>query len=226
MKKLGIVVAMNKEFDSLGALLGTPVKTESIIGVNFLMYASRHYDIIVAHCGIGEIYAASATALLISSYGAEEIINYGFVGALSDKYKVFDILAVRDVVHYDMDLTAFGNALGQYDDRPHEAWDADRALTARLTGGYSLPFERIASADKFVRFKTAKQNLAELFGAEMCDMESAGVAVVASRANVPFASIKLIVDGIEGDSHASFEVNAKKGAEVLARIIQRYIEGE
>ncbi|NCA66523.1 MAG: 5'-methylthioadenosine/S-adenosylhomocysteine nucleosidase [Clostridia bacterium] len=223
MSKIGIIIAMNKEFDSLSALVGEPLLKEQFAGIDFSSYSINNHTVILARCGIGEIYASTAATLLIYLYGAEELLNYGFVGALSDKYKIFDILAVKDVVHYDMDLTAFGNKPGQYDDRDDELWQADEALTSRIIGSRTITAERIASADKFVRLTEAKLTIGKMFSAEMCDMESAGIAIIANRSKIPFASLKLIVDGVDGDSHAAFEVNAKKGASALAEILFDYL---
>lgn len=223
MKKIGIVIAMSKEFDSLDKLLGQPQNKKSIIGIDFSEYQLKNCTAIVARCGIGEIYATSATTVLVANYQVEILINYGFVGALSDKYKIFDMVAVSDIIHYDMDLSAFGNQIGQYDDQKDAYWTTNKELTSQLIATRSIPSERIASADKFVRFTEAKLNIAKLFTAEICDMESAGIAIVANKANIPFASIKLIVDGVSGDSHAEFEANAQKGALCLAEIVYNYI---
>lgn len=222
MKTVGIIIAMGKEYCSLEKLLEKPLKTENVVGITISTHRLKNKTAVIARCGIGEIYAATAATILTVNYKVDELINYGFVGALSDKYKIFDMLAVGDVVHYDMDLTAFGNPLGQYDDKKEIYWRADNALTSALIKN-KFPVERIASADKFVRSIETKLNIAKIFCAEMCDMESAGIAVVANKANVPFASIKLIVDGVTGDCYSEFEENAKKGAECLAKIVYEYL---
>lgn len=226
MRKIGIVVAMSKEYDSLAELL--PSQSSKVIysGIEFSIYNINDCEIIIARCGIGEIYAASATSLLVCLFGADELINYGFAGALNGDHKLFDVLAIRDIVHYDMDLTAFGNKIGQYDDRDSELWLCDEELTTKLLGSKGAEFVRIASADKFIKNSADKKKIASSFGAALCDMESAGIAVVANKSGVPFASIKLVVDGVEGDSSVAFEENAKNGATSLAKIIYNYITAE
>ncbi len=223
MKRIGIVIALGKEFDALEKLLGKPDKKQKMVGAEFSEYTTEKNFVVVARCGIGEIYAAAATAALITKYRVKILLNYGFAGALSDKHNIFDLIAVDDIVHYDMDLTAFGNAPGQYDDKVSAYWKTDEKLTCELLNGKNLPFARIASADRFVRHTETKLALGKLFSADLCDMESAAVAIVAERAGIPFASLKLIVDGITGDSLAEFEENAKKGALGAAEIVYEFL---
>jgi len=223
MANTGIIIAMSKEFDSLESLLGKPETIDVQLGINVSSYGVGHGKVYVARCGIGEIYAAAAAALLISKYSVDEILNYGFAGALNGKYGFFDIISVKEVIHYDMDLTAFGNKIGQYDDRESELWSTDESLTSALISGGDFPSARIASADKFVRYREEKLALSEKYGADICDMESAGIAVVSNKAGIPFASIKLIADGIDGDSGEEFMRNADKGAGQLAEVVYRYL---
>lgn len=224
MKRIGMVIALGKEFDALEELLGNPEKKHSMLGIEFSEYRLGDKFFVVARCGIGEIYATMACSVLVVKYRVKALLNYGFAGALSDKYGIFDMVAVRDVVHYDMDLTAFGNALGQYDDRESEYWQADSALTAAILKERMIPSARIASADKFVRLTENKLALSKQFSADLCDMESAAVAIAAHKARIPFVSIKLIVDGIGGDSLLEFEENAKRGALCLAEIFYDFIK--
>ena len=55
-----------------------------------------------------------------------------------------------------------------------------------------------ASADKFVADPEAKRELHRKYGASICDMESAAIALTAYRAGVPALLIKTVSDAVEG----------------------------
>jgi adenosylhomocysteine nucleosidase len=70
---------------------------------------------------------------------------------------------------------------------------------------------RCASADKFVDDAEQKSKLAKDFGAEICDMESAGILFTSKMNNVPCLLVKCISDSLTGGS-GEYAQNAKKAA--------------
>lgn len=220
MKKIGIVVAMNRE-SGLLELFKDHTK-ESLCGIDFYSFMAKGNKIVLTTCGIGEINASSATAILIVHYGVSEIINYGFVGSLKHDLPVNVVVGVTSVVHTDMDLTAFGNQLGQYDERKELDFVPDEKLTRAILGE-DVYMGRLASADKFISDGNVKLNIAKSFSADICDMEGAGISVCCERAKVPFALIKVVADGIENDCTQTFFENSTFGVDGAIRKIAEYI---
>ena len=208
--RIGFVVAMDAEYvpflEGLGALLETTV----VVGVEFCKYDYHGKTIFLAKCGIGEIAASTATALLIGHFGCERIVNFGLVGSLRPDLKGGSILLVGDVVHYDCDVTAFGHALGAPVDMSSPFIHSDLDMIARLftdTPAGVLPVVRLASGDKFVADSAFSNKIRSDFSADICDMEGAGIAIVCARAGVPFTMIKLVSDGADEAATGDFAVS-------------------
>ncbi len=220
MRKIGIVVAMNRESALLEIFKS--YTEEKFCGIPFYIFKAENNTIVLTTCGIGEVAAASATSILISHYGVEEIINYGFVGSLKHDLPINAVIGVNSVIHTDVDLTAFGSALGQYDGRNEVDFKPNATLTENILGKNSH-FGRLASADKFISDGKRKAAIAKDFSADICDMEGAGIAVVCTRSEIPFALIKVVVDGIEDDCTQTFETNSVFGVDGAIKKIAEYI---
>lgn len=220
MKTIGIVVAMNRE----SALLELfKARTEErICGIPFHIFDAKNNKIVLTTCGVGEVSAASATSILICHYGAEEIINYGFVGSLKHDLPINAVVGVNSVIHTDVDLTAFGSKLGQYDGRDEVDFKPSIGLIKNILGE-NIHLVRLASADKFISDGKKKAAIAKEFSADICDMEGAGIAVVCTRSQIPFAFVKVVVDGLEDDCTQTFEANSIFGVDGAIKKIAEYI---
>lgn len=215
--KIGFVVAMENEYEPFLHSLGELVLSERVAGMEFCVYSDNNREVVLAKCGIGEIAAAAATALLVGKYACQYIFNFGLVGSL-DGRQARSLVAVRDVVHYDSDLTAFGHPLGAPNDLPSPFIAADNALLAKLTK-QGIAAVRLASGDKFIADERLKNKIKSDFSANICDMEGAAVALTAARAGVPFTMIKLVSDGAGESAAESFEANKAKGFSFALSIV-------
>ena len=194
--RFGYLVAMESEYLPFLHKLGSEVGSEVVSGIDFVTFSSDCGEVVLAKSGIGEIAAASATALLIGHFGCGFIVNFGLVGALSP-LAVGSIVVVNDVVLYDCDLTPFGSPLGQPAglDRVAFPLRGVDGFNCGLSNGF--PSVRLASGDKFVADSKLKEWIRSEFSADICDMEGAGVAIAAYRAGVPCTMIKLVSDGAD-----------------------------
>ena len=205
---IGFVVAMDSEYvpflDKLGELLDAQV----VSGIEFCRYACAGKNVFLAKCGIGEIASSAATALLIGKCECSYIINFGLVGTFRPEYRGA-LVAVKDVVHYDFDLTAFGQVRGCPADFDDPFFAANGDALARLSR-YDLPVVRLASADRFVSDPDISAKIASDFSADICDMEGAGIALTCARAGVGFNMIKLISDGADSCALEDFAESKKR----------------
>ena len=202
--KIGFLVAMESEYAPFLSELGKCVRSEVICGIEFCTYESNGNEIILGKCGIGELAAASTAALLIGRFGCDRIVNYGLVGSLDGK-EVGTLVAVRDVVYYDFDLSPFGRPVGMPADIDLVYIPADLSV---LQGELrNLPALRLASGDKFVSDVAFKDRLVREFSANICDMEGAGIAITCTRAHVPFTMIKLVSDAADDAAVETFSAS-------------------
>lgn len=203
--RIGFVIAMDEEYAPFLSVLGEAVSKDTFCGVSFEVFSRGDREVVLAKSGIGEIVSSAVTALLIDHFHCDFVANFGFVGALGE-IPPATLVAVKDVVHYDADLTAFGRPLGApagFDD-PYFSADT-RALALFAEEG--LPVCRLASGDKFISDPSLKSDLRSCFAADICDMEGAGIALTCARSGVPFAMLKLVSDGAGNDAASEFTVN-------------------
>lgn len=227
MKKIGIIAAMTVEFERILRTLCNGLTAEKRDCFDVYCGKRTQNTIYVVKSGIGEIGAAAATQFLISAYKVDVILNYGFVGALSEELKFRQIVAVDKVVHYDFDTSAIDNVeAGRYPEFPDAKILCDEnLLKTACEVCYGLSRRTIASADKFVSDNALKQRLIDEFDAEICDMESAGIVITAKRNGVPALLLKVVSDNADGNSPITFAEIAYGGslecADILGKVIDK-----
>lgn len=223
MKTIGMLVAV--EMGAVLARYGTARCVEERCGFAVHLYDMDGYRLCVVHSGAGEIAAAAAAALLLDRYGAELIVNFGVVGGLTPEMARTKTCVVEKVVHYDFDTSAYdGTKPGQYAELPDEFIPLDAGLIDRAVA-LDPTLRRVicASGDKFVDRPEAKRALHERFGAEICEMEAAAVALTCHRAHVPCLLIKTVSDGLLGGAEefgAALEATSAQALAVADRIIR------
>ena len=221
-KNIGMLVAV--EMESIFSRYGTPGETEHRAGFDVYVYDNDTYCLFVVHSGIGEIAAAAATALLIDRYEVEMLVNFGVVGGLTETMTLTKTCVIRDVVHYDFDLSGIDAVLpAQYPGFDGIRIPADEALMQKaLRICPDLLPVTCASADKFVGNPEDKQRLHTLYGADICEMESAAVLLTCLRSGVPCLLIKAVSDGLTGGG-AEYYAELQKAAALCLEVTDRII---
>ena len=216
----------------MGAVLeryGTARSVEQRCGFAVHCYDMDGYRLCVVHSGAGEIAAAAATALLLDRYEAGLIVNFGVVGGLTPEMAQTKTCVVEKVVHYDFDTSAYdGTKPGQYSEFEDEFIPLDTSLVDKAAA-IDPTLKRVicASGDKFVDAPEAKTALHERFGAEICEMEAAAVALTCRRAGVPCLLIKTVSDGLLGGAEefgAALEKTSAQALSVADRIIREALQ--
>lgn len=194
---IGIFTAMQKEAVSF---LNDEVAVEKKGEFSFYRFTLGGNDAVLC-CPpyVGEIAASAATQLLITAYHVDVVINFGVVGALTADVAVRDFVYVRDVVHYDMDTSCIEDEpVGRYSCFDDIAVKTNEFLLNKAISAKAYPLARCASADKFVDDVEKKEKLHSDFGADICDMESAGVLFTCNFNHVPCLLVKCISDSVFG----------------------------
>ena len=200
IKTIGMVVAMDKEITPFLSTVGESVGTQTKGGFTVYGYKLEDKTVYLIKSGIGEIYAAAATQVLIGEFGAEVVLNFGVCGALTKDIGVCDTVIVKGVVHYDFDLTGIDDVvIGQYPGYETPIIETTKEFIEISKKAMPNAKEVIcASADKFVSDKDIKIRLNTEFGAEVCDMECAAVLLTCNLHGVPTLIIKAVSDGEGG----------------------------
>lgn len=172
---------------------GRPLKDK----MGTVLYQSESCQLYALRCGVGEIYAASATQYLIDKYRVAAILNYGVVGGCTNDLRSGEPCVVAKVVHYQYDLFDVDNVpAGRYMEYPDRLIPVPPALAELV----SAELRRVvcASGDKFIGDAAEKSWLHNEFGADVCDMEAAGILLTCDRNRVPCLIIKAVADSLSG----------------------------
>ena len=219
--KIGIFTAMEKEAVSF---LNGATKTMDGSFAIYNFQLGKHDAVLCVPATVGEIAASASCQLLISKYNVDLILNFGVVGALTEQMSVCSTVLVKDVVHYDMDVSAIDNIpVGCYGCFEDIAVATDAKLLAKALEIQNMPVVRCASADKFVDDATAKSALNTNFGADICDMESAGILFACRFNNVPCLLVKCISDSLFG-GHAEYRLTTSQVTKGFLDLATKIVE--
>ena len=164
MNRLGIVTGMRSETACL----------ESVPN-----HINDKYNL--SFCAGGSPGRAYAGAEYLLRHGADALVSFGIAGALAPTLTTGQIILAKNVI----DGTG-----KQY--QTDEAWH--HTLTEALAPNVNFTCGAIATMEKAAATPSEKAALFARTGALAVDMESSGVAAVATRHNIPFIAIRSIAD--------------------------------
>jgi len=218
--KLGLVIADDMEF--------APIEQKSKLynGETFTLGGDKAVkfetvcgNIIVAVlCGTGKVNAAGATATLICKERPDCIINLGLSGAIKGVYKN-DIVICDKLLEHDFDLSPLGYEVGVKPQKTY-VYEADKDLFDRFTNKFSaIKPCTFVTGDMFVSSKEKKEYIINKFGGGCCDMESAAVASVCYKMEVPFISIRKLSDDADEEAADTYRESNNLKEDVLINMI-------
>lgn len=226
MKKIGIIVAMKSEFEALYNKIGTKVETINSGIREIYHYKRNDLDIYVTDTAEGEIAASSMTQYLITKFDVKMILNFGLCGSLNPNYQCKDLVVVKELVHYQFDISELDSSLiaGQYPGEETNIFVTNDILRSKLHNIQNIPEVRVASGDKFVGSESAKNYLINNFNADICEMESAGIIITSRANNIPCLLIKCISDNASEDAHIEFRDIINDGITQYVDLIIRFLD--
>lgn len=222
MKRIGMIVAV--EMNAVLSRYGTPEGEITENGFRVLTYRNESYTLYVLNCGVGEIAAAAGTQFLICRFHVDMILNFGIVGGLTQEMSHTRVCLVGRVVHYDIDTSAVdGIEPGRYLDYPDVYIPADETLLEKaLAFSPGLKVATCASGDKFIADPEKKAELVRLYGADICEMEAAGIFLTCRRSGVPFLSVKAVADCVD-DGDDGYWDKKQSSSELCLSVADRLI---
>lgn len=174
---IGILIADENEINSF------PFEIKEKKKINQFNFTIFNNDVVAVHSGIGIANAAAATQELISSFNVKEIINYGAVGANKNLH-IYDIVTPEKIFFHDVTTPWYKR--GQ---TPGEKEYYKNALSSKNNNN-------LASGSSFVTDHEEIQSIKEELDADIFDMETAAIAQIADKNNVPLKVIKVVSDSI------------------------------
>jgi adenosylhomocysteine nucleosidase len=171
---VGVVAALASEARALGPSMprgGHPPLSElAVLGAGSLLALS----------GIGRAAAAAAAQALVDA-GVSALMTFGMAGGLDPALKPGSVVVPCELISSGGDRFAANRAWRE------QVVAEVRALRAVSEGNLLTSTHAIETpADKAAAFRTT--------GAVAVDMESAAVAEIAAKHNLPFIAVRVIVD--------------------------------
>lgn len=223
MKIIGMLVAV--EIQSVLKRYGAKlVEGKETAGYQVLEYETDQYRMVILNCGPGEIAAASGTQFLISEYHVDVVINFGVVGGLTKEMSKTKVCIVEKVVHYDFDTSAADHTeVGRYLQYSDIFIPTTQSLHDKASDIHpELVSVVCASGDRFIADPKQKRKMHEMFGADICEMEAAGIVLTCHRNQMPCMLIKCVSDGIEG-GFEEFQETVNGAADLCLEVVEKIV---
>jgi adenosylhomocysteine nucleosidase len=213
----GIIGAMGPEVAELKSHM-TGVQETTLAGMTFWAGHLGGRPVVLLQCGIGKVNAAVGCALLIQNFHPQRIVNTGSAGGLLPGQVFGDVVISTEVLHHDVDVTAFGYQMGQVPGQPPR-YEADANLIAltdeclvALKAVGKLPTTLghtkglVGSGDIFVCTPEVIERLRKSFPT-LCavEMESAAIAQTCQLFHTPFVIIRALSDIAGQESPMKFD---------------------
>jgi len=193
--KIGIVIAMDKEFDRIRSLIDGTTQTQRG-AMTFITGRMGRNEVVMTQCGIGKVNAAMGATLLAYGFAPDVIVSTGVAGGASTQLNVQEVVVSTATCYHDVycgeELT-----YGQIPQMPAR-FAADSALVEKavaIGGDTKITPGLIVTGDWFVDSREKMRGIVERFPDAMAvDMESAAIAQVCFRHGIKFISFRIISD--------------------------------
>ena len=219
---------MEEEIELLKLKLHDP-EIYSRGGNTFYSGKLNHSRIVLLKCGIGKVNAAIGTTIMITRYDPMCIINTGSAGAVFRDLKIGDIVISSDVVHHDVDVTAFGYEFGQIPQLPHSFLPHEDLVSLAGNAGKNLDginvrLAGIATGDSFMNDPEKINIIRKRFPAVAAvEMEAAAIAQTCHQFLKPFVIIRSISDNADNGAGISFNSFIQTAADNSAKLVLEII---
>lgn len=227
---IAIIGAMEQEVAILKDNIEN-LETTKIANYEYYSGKLKGTDVVLVQSGIGKVASTVATTLLINNFNPDYVINTGSAGGFDPDLKVGDIAVGDELVHHDVDVTAFNYEFGQVPNMPAR-FKADEKLVEIVTGLISdmtditCKVGLIATGDSFMcdpqRIEATRQQFPDMLAVEM---EGAAIAQACYQMNTPFLVIRSLSDIAGQESPMSFdqylEVASKNSSALLMKLLEK-----
>ncbi len=229
MKKIGIIVAMEEEFEEIQKNMRN-IEIKRIHNLTFLIGKIEGKECILVQSGVGKVNAARTMQVMIDYFELDYIVNVGVSGSISNDLSIGDILIGEHVVQHDFDITAFGHSKG-YVTGIGNYIKCSEILNSKLQGvikniperDYKIKLGVIATGDIFCTDITMKDKIRAKFNADAVDMECAAIAQVAYLNEIPFMAVRSISDIPNGNNASTFDDNLKLASKRCANLLEEFL---
>lgn len=197
MRRIGIVAAWAPELDAVNRFL-PPVEHVTHAAWTFFRHRLGDTEMVSVVSGVGKVFCASATQLLISRFTPGEMYMTGICGGLQDELLGESLVVPEKLCQHDVESPATpGDPFNLYSGR--STWyEPDAGLLQRFrefaASTTHVHFGVVVSGDRRIRSADRREALRRTLGAIAVDQELAAFAQVCTVNQVPFLGMKAVSD--------------------------------
>ena len=223
---IGIMGAMPEEVSQLCTRL-SGVTVEEYAGVSYHRGCLAGRQVVVCCAGMGKANAASTTQVLITRYGAGQIIFSGVAGNMTSKIGIGDVVIGRTVLYHDADMDMLSQSAPYLEEYPGDPALIAAAEAACAAAGVKAITGRIATGDRFVGDTETKKKIEAACHPDCVEMEGAAVSQIAARNGVPCVILRAMSDNADEDGYEVLVVrdfDIKEYGATATKIVAAMIE--
>ncbi|AVK60640.1 5'-methylthioadenosine/S-adenosylhomocysteine nucleosidase [Lactobacillus sp. CBA3605] len=207
--KFGIICAMEEELKTLR----TALQDEKVTPIKDIVFYEGTIDqqaVVLVQSGIGKVQAGMTTALMITNFDVDVVINSGSAGGIGAGLAVGDVVVATATAYHDVDATAFGYDYGQLPQQPLY-YDTDKnwvnqIIQAATATGLKAKTGLIVSGDQFIASQAATDQILSHFPTALSsEMEGAAIGQACHQFNTPYVVIRAMSDVGNEDAGVSFD---------------------
>lgn len=210
-----IMGAMPDEVDQLAALLENKT-TETYAGIEYVQGSFAGHPVVLCCGGMGKANAASTVQVLITRYGAQQLIFSGIAGNMTSKIGVGDVVIGKEVVYHDAEPEMICQSAPYLKEFTGDAKLVELAEKACQTVGVNYLVGKIATGDQFVGDSATKHAIAEKCAPDCVEMEGAAVCQIAARNGIPCVVLRAMSDNADEAGHELLVVKKFSISEYIA----------
>ena len=218
--------AMPEEVSQLCTRL-SGVTVEEYAGVSYHRGCLAGRQVVVCCAGMGKANAASTTQVLITRYGAGQIIFSGVAGNMTSKIGIGDVVIGRTVLYHDADMDMLSQSAPYLEEYPGDPALIAAAEAACAAAGVKAITGRIATGDRFVGDTETKKKIEAACHPDCVEMEGAAVSQIAARNGVPCVILRAMSDNADEDGYEVLVVrdfDIKEYVATATKIVAAMIE--
>lgn len=222
---IGIIAAMTNEINNIISSLEDK-KQHMICNVEIYEGIIGNHKVIVSLSGIGKVNSAINTALLISHFNPDIVINSGIAGG-SKELKTADLVIADKLTYSDFDCQVFNYEFGQVPGMPTYYYSDEKikSLLEQYLTLNNIQFKNssVLTADSFrLSASEIKNKIATSFATEM---EGTSIAQACYKLKTPFLSFRIISDILDSENHIEeYNEFEEKCAKLSSDIIVNFIK--
>lgn len=221
MKKIGIIVAMDKELEPILEFCFDTKTVLEFAGYTFLEATISGKRVVLVYCGVGKTNATMAAQIMIDKLGVNALISTGVAGGLSDELKSFDVVIANKTCFHDVPpyfLENYQPFCTEYVADKEYLKIAKEVCPNAFCG-------LIVSGDAYINNVEQRNKIISEYSPLAVDMESASIGLCAYRNNASFLSVRSISDNADEQTTADpdeFErIAAKQSAVFLKDFLKK-----